>query len=57
MKSEKEKRSQLILRKLYDLQEEMESVLNYNADHKHYKLILELIKNLESDICDHQDLM
>ena len=50
-------KEQELLRKLYECQEEMENLLKEGKEDKHYKMICELIKRLESYLCDEQDLM
>lgn len=50
-------REQELLKKLYECQEDMESLLKNGKEDTHYKMICELIKRLELYLCDNQDLM
>jgi hypothetical protein len=50
-------REQELLRKLYECQDEMEKLLKDGKQDVHYKMICDLIKRLESYLCDCQDLM
>lgn len=50
-------KEQDLLRKLYECQEDMETLLKEGKQDEHYKMICELIQRLEQHLCDNQDLM
>lgn len=50
-------KQQKLLTKLYECQEEMESMLKNGKEDPDYKMICELIKRLELSLCYSQDLM
>lgn len=50
-------KKQKLLTKLYECQEEMESMLKDGKEDPDYKIICELITRLEFSLCYSQDLM